>query len=90
MLTTIEVDKVLKDRIGADFKRYTILGACNPHFAFEALQMEEHLGALLPCNVVIIDKATARQNWWPWNLPALLHLLEMKNLRSWRKISPQK
>ena len=60
VLTTIEVDKVLKDRINADFKRYTILGACNPHFAFEALQMEEHLGALLPCNVVIIDQGNGQ------------------------------
>lgn len=60
VLTTIEVDKVLKDRIGADFKRYTILGACNPHFAFDALQLEEHLGVLLPCNVVIIDKGNGQ------------------------------
>ncbi|MCK9452269.1 MAG: DUF302 domain-containing protein [Bacteroidales bacterium] len=60
ILSTIEVDKVLKDRIGADFKRYTILGACNPHFAFEALQLEEHLGVLLPCNVVIIDKGNGQ------------------------------
>jgi len=60
VLSTIEVDKVLKDRIGADFKRYTILGACNPHFAFEALQLEEHLGVLLPCNVVIIDKGNGQ------------------------------
>lgn len=60
VLSTIEVDKVLKDRIGADYKRYTILGACNPHFAFEALQLEEHLGVLLPCNVVIIDKGNGQ------------------------------
>jgi len=60
ILTTIEVDKVLKERIGADFKRYTILGACNPNFAFEALQLEEHLGVLLPCNVVIIDKGNGQ------------------------------
>ncbi|MBZ0241992.1 MAG: DUF302 domain-containing protein [Bacteroidales bacterium] len=60
ILSTVEVDKVLKDRIGADFKRYTILGACNPHFAFEALQLEEHLGVLLPCNVVIIDKGNGQ------------------------------
>jgi uncharacterized protein (DUF302 family) len=60
ILTTIEVDKVLKEKIGADFKRYTILGACNPHFAHEALQLEEHLGALLPCNVVIIDKGNGQ------------------------------
>lgn len=60
IVSTIEVDKVLKEKIGADFKRYTILGACNPHFAIEALSLEEHLGVLLPCNIVVIDQGNGK------------------------------
>ena len=53
MLCEIDVAKTLREKIGADFRRYAILGACNPHFALDALQAEPHLGLLLPCNVVI-------------------------------------
>ncbi len=60
IVSTIEVDKILKEKIGAEFKRYTILGACNPHFAFEALGLEEHLGVLLPCNIVVIDQGNGK------------------------------
>ncbi len=56
IISLIEVDKTLKEKIGADFKRYTILGACNPHFAHKALQLEDKLGVLLPCNVLVIDQ----------------------------------
>lgn len=53
VLTEIDVKKTLKTKIGADFKKYMILGACNPQFAYEALQAEDKLGVLLPCNVII-------------------------------------
>lgn len=53
VLCEIDVDKTLREKIGAHFRRYRILGACNPHFALEALQTEPHLGLLLPCNVVV-------------------------------------
>lgn len=53
VLCEIDVSKTLREKIGADFRRYTILGACNPQFAFDALQAEPQLGLLLPCNVVI-------------------------------------
>lgn len=39
-----------------DFKKYTILGACNPHFAYHALEAEDKLGVMLPCNVVVIEQ----------------------------------
>jgi uncharacterized protein (DUF302 family) len=53
VLTTIEVDKVLKEKIGVDRERYTILGACNPGFANRGLEADIDLGLLLPCNVVV-------------------------------------
>lgn len=56
VLTTIDVKDTLKKKIDVDFKRYTILGACNPPFAHKALSAEEEVGLLLPCNVIVYEK----------------------------------
>lgn len=56
VLTTIDVKETLKNKIDVDFKKYTILGACNPPFAHKALLAEEEIGLLLPCNVIVYDK----------------------------------
>ena len=56
VLTSIDVKETLKQKINVDFKKYTILGACNPPIAHKALQEEEELGLLLPCNVIVYEK----------------------------------
>jgi uncharacterized protein (DUF302 family) len=57
VLTTIDVSGTLKKKIDADLQRYTILGACNPDFAYQALQAENKIGAMLPCNVIVQEVA---------------------------------
>ena len=53
VLTTIDVSATLKKKIDVDFQRYTILGACNPGFAYKALLAEDKIGTMLPCNVIV-------------------------------------
>lgn len=53
VLTTIDVKETLKKKIDVDFRPYTILGACNPGFAHQALQAEDKIGTMLPCNVIV-------------------------------------
>jgi uncharacterized protein (DUF302 family) len=56
VLTSIDVKETLKKKINVDFKKYTILGACNPPIAHQALLEEEELGLLLPCNIIVYEK----------------------------------
>ncbi|RPI73821.1 MAG: DUF302 domain-containing protein [Ignavibacteriales bacterium] len=56
VLTSIDVKDTLKKKIDIDFKKYIILGACNPSLAHKGLQAEEELGLLLPCNVLVYER----------------------------------
>tara|TARA_Y100000815_G_scaffold233641_1_gene225229 strand:+ start:1976 stop:2362 length:387 start_codon:yes stop_codon:yes gene_type:complete len=53
VLTEINVNETLKKKLDVDFKKYRILGACNPPYAYKALQAEDKVGTMLPCNVIV-------------------------------------
>jgi uncharacterized protein (DUF302 family) len=56
VLTRIDIHNKIKEKLGIDFKKYVILGACNPPYAHKALLAEENIGLLLPCNVILYEK----------------------------------
>jgi len=56
VISEINMHDKLKEKLGVDFKRYRILGACNPPLAYKALQSEEKIGTMLPCNVLVIEQ----------------------------------
>ncbi len=55
VLTEIDVKATLKNKLNADYDNYIILGACNPSFAYQALQTEKEIGLLMPCNVIVYE-----------------------------------
>jgi uncharacterized protein (DUF302 family) len=56
IVSEIDIQRSLKEKLGIEYKKYVILGACNPAFAYKALQAEEMIGTMLPCNIAIIER----------------------------------
>lgn len=56
VLSEIDLHEKIKLKLGVDFKKYRILGACNPAFSYKALQAEDKIGVMLPCNVLVIEQ----------------------------------
>jgi uncharacterized protein (DUF302 family) len=60
VISEIRMHEKLKEKLEVDFKKYTILGACNPAYAFKALQLEDKIGTMLPCNVLVIEQEAGK------------------------------
>ena len=60
IISRIDIQEALKTKIGVDYRPYTILGACNPKLAYEALQIDDKVGTMLPCNVVVQELGPQR------------------------------
>ncbi len=56
IVSEIDIHEKFKEKLGLEFKRYKILGACSPKHAYEAISLEEHIGLMLPCNVILQEK----------------------------------
>ena len=82
VLTQIDVKTTLKQKIDVDFPRYIILGACNPRFAHKALQSEAHIGAMLPCNVVVRENEAGQTEVFAVDPIASMNAVENADLGS--------
>ena len=60
VLTNIDLKTTLKNKLGVDFYHYKILGACNPTFAYKALQEEDKIGTMLPCNIIVQEREAGK------------------------------
>lgn len=81
ILTDIDVAQTLKTKIGAELHAYRILGACNPALAFEALKLEDKVGTMLPCNVIVQDAGGGRTEVAAVDPVASMQAIENPELR---------
>ncbi len=82
VLTEIDVKTTLKNKIDVDFPKYIILGACNPQFAHKALLAEEHIGSMLPCNVVVRENNAGQTEVFAVDPVASMSAVENADLAS--------
>lgn len=60
IITSINLTEKLKEKLGVDFRNYVVLGACNPSIAYKALQLEDKIGVMLPCSVVVQEQSAGK------------------------------
>lgn len=89
ILARIDLDKKFKEKLNIDFKKYSILEACNPSNALEAIEVEENIGLFLPCNVIVYEKdnSVIISSIKPYSLMALI---ENEKLSSIAKVIEEK
>jgi uncharacterized protein (DUF302 family) len=81
VLTEIDVKATLKKKLDADFRRYVILGACNPNLAYQALQNELEIGLLLPCNAIVYETDEGQSVVGIVDPLSMLGVIESESLR---------
>ena len=82
VLTEIDLKSTLKNKLDVDFYNYKILGACNPTFAYQALQAEDKIGTMLPCNVIVQEKTPGKVEISAVDPLASMQAIENENLGS--------
>ncbi len=82
VLTEIDVQDTLKKKINVDFRKYRILGACNPPFAYKALQAEDKIGLMLPCNVIVQEHSAGEVEVAAIDPMASMQITENPQLKS--------
>ncbi len=82
VLTEIDVKETLKKKIDADFRKYVIIGACNPPYALKTLQIDLDVGLLLPCNIVVYENDDGRTVVSALNPAAAMEVIGNEDLRS--------
>ena len=80
VLTEIDIKNTLKNKLDVDFRKYTILGACNPEYAHNALQAESKVGTMLPCNVIVQEQEDGTVEVSAVNPKASMMAIENDNL----------
>jgi uncharacterized protein (DUF302 family) len=81
VLSEIDVRETLKQKLKLDFRKYRILGACNPPFAYQALQAEDKIGLMLPCNVIVQEVSAAKTEVAAIDPVASMQAIDNRNLR---------
>lgn len=90
VLTEIDVAQTLRAKIGAEFRPYLILGACNPALAHEALKLEDKVGLMLPCNVIVQDAGGGKTEVAAINPAASMEAIDNPRLKAQAQIVGQK
>ncbi len=82
IMSEIDVQEALRKKLGVDFRKYRILGACNPPFAYKALQAEDKIGTMLPCNVIVQESSEGKVEVAAIDPLASMQAIENPSLRS--------
>ena len=90
IITDIDVKSTFKEKLDLDFKKYRILGACNPSFAYKAFQVEDQIGIMMPCNVTVIEQDNGHVDISIMDPTAAFNVIENENLQPYAKELKQK
>ena len=80
-MTEIDIEATLKKKLNVDFYNYKILGACNPPFAYKALLVEDKIGTMLPCNVIVQEKVAGQVEVSAVDPAASMQAIDNKDLQ---------